>query len=73
MEIVVRLDVMLALRKMKARNLADQIGISEQNVSLLHFGHLCMDAQIGIDNVSAYPISCLQIPYRTQGPALQTV
>lgn len=38
MEIVVRLDVMLALRKMKARDLADQIGISEQNVSLLRTG-----------------------------------
>lgn len=38
MEIVVRLDVMLALRKMKARDLADRIGITEQNVSLLHTG-----------------------------------
>lgn len=38
MEIVVRLDVMLALRKMKARDLAEQIGISEQNVSLLRTG-----------------------------------
>ena len=38
MEIVVRLDVMLALRKMKARDLADQIGISEQNISLLRTG-----------------------------------
>lgn len=38
MEIVVRLDVVLALRKMKARDLAEQIGISEQNVSLLRTG-----------------------------------
>ncbi|PWL35673.1 helix-turn-helix transcriptional regulator [Marivita sp. XM-24bin2] len=38
MEIIVRLDVMLAHRKMKARDLADQIGISEQNVSLLRTG-----------------------------------
>lgn len=38
MEIVVRLDVMLALRKMKARDLADRIGITEQNVSLLRTG-----------------------------------
>jgi hypothetical protein len=35
MEIVVRLDVMLALRKMKARELAAEIGITEQNLSLL--------------------------------------
>lgn len=38
MEIVVRLDVMLALRKMKARDLAAEIGITEQNVSLLRTG-----------------------------------
>lgn len=38
MEIIVRLDVMLAHRKMKARELAEQIGISEQNVSLLRTG-----------------------------------
>ena len=38
MEIVVRLDVMLALRKMKARDLAERIGITEQNVSLLRTG-----------------------------------
>ena len=38
MEIIVRLDVALAQRKMKARDLAEQIGISEQNVSLLRTG-----------------------------------
>ncbi|MEM9971720.1 MAG: helix-turn-helix transcriptional regulator, partial [Pseudomonadota bacterium] len=38
MDIVVRLDVMLARRKMKARDLAAEIGISEQNVSLLRTG-----------------------------------
>ena len=38
MEIVVRLDVMLALRKMKARQLAAEIGITEQNLSLLRTG-----------------------------------
>lgn len=38
MEIVVRLDVMLALRKMKARDLATAVGISEQNISLLRTG-----------------------------------
>lgn len=38
MEIVVRLDVMLALRKMKSRELAGRIGISEQNLSLLKSG-----------------------------------
>ncbi|MBO6884770.1 MAG: helix-turn-helix transcriptional regulator [Marivita sp.] len=38
MEIIVRLDVVLAQRKMKARDLAEQIGISEQNVSHLRTG-----------------------------------
>ena len=38
MEIVVRLDVMLALRKMKSRDLAQVIGITEQNLSLLKSG-----------------------------------
>lgn len=38
MEIVVRLDVMLALRKMKSRDLAFAVGITEQNISLLKSG-----------------------------------
>ena len=38
MGIVVRLDVMLARRKMKSRELADRIGIAEQNLSLLKSG-----------------------------------
>ena len=38
MEIVVRLDVMLALRKMKSRELAEKVGITEQNISLLKSG-----------------------------------
>jgi putative transcriptional regulator len=38
MQIVVRLDVMLARRKMRSRELADKIGITEQNLSLLKSG-----------------------------------
>lgn len=38
MAIIVRLDVMLALRKMKSKDLAAQIGISEQNLSMLRQG-----------------------------------
>ncbi|PTX57993.1 Xre family transcriptional regulator [Litoreibacter ponti] len=38
MEIVVRLDVMLALRKMRSRELAEKIGITEQNISVLKSG-----------------------------------
>jgi putative transcriptional regulator len=38
MAIVVRLDVMLAMRKMKSKELAAAIGISEQNLSALRQG-----------------------------------
>ncbi len=38
MEIVVRLDVMLARRKMRSRELAEIVGITEQNLSLLKSG-----------------------------------
>lgn len=38
MAIIVRLDVMLARRKMTSRNLAAVVGISEQNLSLLKSG-----------------------------------
>jgi putative transcriptional regulator len=38
MPIIVNLDVMLARRKMRSRELADRIGIAEQNVSLLKSG-----------------------------------
>jgi len=38
MPIIVRLDVMLARRKMTSRELATRIGISEQNLSLLRSG-----------------------------------
>ncbi|KIN64571.1 Transcriptional regulator, XRE family [Sulfitobacter noctilucicola] len=38
MEIVVRLDVMLATRKMKSKDLAEAVGITVQNMSLLKSG-----------------------------------
>ncbi|UKV15790.1 helix-turn-helix transcriptional regulator [Thalassospiraceae bacterium SW-3-3] len=38
MAIIVRLDVMLALRKMKSKDLAARVGVSEQNLSLLKSG-----------------------------------
>ena len=38
MPIVVNLDVMLARRKMRSRELAERIGITEPNVSLLKSG-----------------------------------
>ena len=38
MPIIVKLDVMLAKRKMRSRELAEQVGISEVNISLLKSG-----------------------------------
>ncbi len=40
MAIVVTLDVMLARRKMRSKELAERIGISEQNLSLLKSGRV---------------------------------
>ena len=36
--IIVNLDVMLARRKMRSKELAERIGITEQNISLLKSG-----------------------------------
>lgn len=38
MPIVVELDVMLARRKMRSKELAERIGLSEQQVSMLRTG-----------------------------------
>lgn len=38
MTIVVHLDVMLAKRKVRSKELAERIGLTEQNVSLLKSG-----------------------------------
>jgi putative transcriptional regulator len=38
MRIVVTLDIMLARRKMRAKELAERIGITEANLSLLRTG-----------------------------------
>ncbi len=39
-KIIVRLDVMLALRKMKSKELAAFVGITETNISLLRSGNV---------------------------------
>ena len=40
MPIIVRLDVMLATRKIKSKDLAQKIGITEANLSLLKSGKI---------------------------------
>ncbi len=38
MPIIVNVDVMLAIRKMRSKELAEKIGITEQNLSILKTG-----------------------------------
>ena len=38
MPIIVNLDVILARRKMRSKDLAERVGITEQNISLLKSG-----------------------------------
>jgi putative transcriptional regulator len=40
MPIIVNLDVMLARRKMRSKQLAERIGITDVNISLLKSGHV---------------------------------
>ena len=40
MSIVVRLDLMMAKRKMRSTELAEAIGITQSNLSLLKSGHV---------------------------------
>lgn len=40
MPIVINLDVMLAKRKVRSKDLAQFVGITEQNLSLLKTGHV---------------------------------
>ena len=40
MPIVVQLDIMLARRKVKSKDLAEHVGITEANLSLLKQGHV---------------------------------
>lgn len=40
MPIIVNLDVMLAIRKMNSKDLADKIGITPANLSILKSGKL---------------------------------
>ena len=40
MPIIVRLDVMIARRKISSKELAAQVGITEANLSLLKRGHV---------------------------------
>lgn len=54
MAIVVRLDVMLALRKAKSKDLAAHVGITETNLSLLKSGRVKGIRFETLDAICAY-------------------
>jgi putative transcriptional regulator len=54
MAITVRLDVVLALRKVKSKDLAAAIGITEQNLSLLKQGEVKGLRFSTLDAICAY-------------------
>jgi len=54
MAIVVRLDVMLALRKAKSKDLASHVGITETNLSLLKSGRVKGIRFETLDAICAY-------------------
>lgn len=54
MSIVIRLDVMLARRKVKSKDLAAAVGITEQNLSLLKQGKVKGIRLATLDAICAY-------------------
>ena len=54
MAIVVQLDVMLARRKVKSKDLAEQVGITEANMSLLKQGKVKGVRFDTLDKICAY-------------------
>jgi len=65
MAIEVKLDVMLAVRKMKLTDLADRVGISITNLSLLKTGRvkgvrfatldaICRELECGVEDILEY-------------------
>jgi putative transcriptional regulator len=57
MAIIVRLDVMLALRKVRSKDLAQHVGITETNLSLLKSGRVKGIRFETLDAICAY-LSC---------------
>lgn len=54
MAITVRLDVMLALRKVRSKELATHVGITESNLSLLKSGKVRGIRFETLDKICAY-------------------
>ena len=57
MTIIVNLDVMLAKRKIRSKELAEAIGITEQNLSILKTGKAKAIRLVTLDAICQY-LSC---------------
>ncbi len=57
MSIIVNLDVMLAKRKVKSKELAEAVGITEQNLSILKTGKVKAIRLATLDAICKY-LSC---------------
>ncbi|MEO8102315.1 MAG: helix-turn-helix transcriptional regulator [Betaproteobacteria bacterium] len=71
MAIIINLDVMLARHKMKSKELAAYVGITEQNLSLLKSGKVKGIRFSTLENICAY-LNCQPgdiLEYRPDSPA----
>jgi len=82
MAIVVNLDVMLAKRKMRSKELAERIGITEQNVSLLKSGkvkgvrfdtleRICEVLQCQPGDILEYRSQAMPVPHSGAEPMMR--
>jgi len=72
MTIVINLDVMLAKRKVKSKDLAEHVGITEQNLSLIKTGKVKGVRLATLDAICTY-LQCQPgdiLEYRKGGPDL---
>jgi len=70
MAIIINLDVMLARRKVKSRELAEFVGITEQNLSLIKTGKVKGIRLSTLDSICKY-LNCQPgdiLEYRDAGP-----
>src|SRR5215468_7911692 len=82
MAIIVNLDVMLAKRKMRSKELAERIGITEQNVSLLKSGkvkgvrfdtleRICEVLQCQPGDILEYRSQAMPVPHSGAEPMMR--
>ena len=77
MPIIVRLDVMLAMRKVRSKDLAAEIGITEANLSLLKSGKVkgirFATLEAICDRLECQPGDILDYEHAGPDPATQSI